>query len=246
MPEYILPSNLQEGTKEHALYLTYVISVDYMVNAVKLWKNSREEYYAYPEHFQPETILGNGDQSLRTIVKRIGARFPSTGAKTWKAISEVLIEKYGGDPRQITEKPSSIKEIKTRLADFPYLKGNKLSNFYLRAMSENQLFKITDFDELDIPVDIQVARFSIYTGVLSLDEGTFRGCVHEEPLRSLIEDAWRDAARKLETYPWKLDEPIWTIGSKLCSKKKCGQCPVRQYCDKNFHVIFKNAIALWN
>ena len=44
MPEYILPSNLQEGTREHALYLTYVISVDYMVNAVKLWNNSRDCY----------------------------------------------------------------------------------------------------------------------------------------------------------------------------------------------------------
>ena len=42
MPEYILPSNLVEGSKEHALYLTYVISIDYMTNAVKLWQRSRE------------------------------------------------------------------------------------------------------------------------------------------------------------------------------------------------------------
>jgi hypothetical protein len=33
MPEYILPRNLNEGTKEHALFLTYVISIDYMTDA---------------------------------------------------------------------------------------------------------------------------------------------------------------------------------------------------------------------
>ena len=41
MPEYVLPRNLKEGTKQHALYLTYIISIDYMVDAEKLWKKSR-------------------------------------------------------------------------------------------------------------------------------------------------------------------------------------------------------------
>ena len=38
MPEYILPRNLVEGSREHALYLTYVISIDYMTDAEKLWR----------------------------------------------------------------------------------------------------------------------------------------------------------------------------------------------------------------
>ena len=29
MPEYILPDNLVEGSREHALYLTFVVSNDY-------------------------------------------------------------------------------------------------------------------------------------------------------------------------------------------------------------------------
>jgi len=35
MPEYILPRNLIKGSREHALYLTYVISIDYMTDAEK-------------------------------------------------------------------------------------------------------------------------------------------------------------------------------------------------------------------
>ena len=37
MPEYQLPRNLKAGSREHALYLTYVISIDYMTDAEKLW-----------------------------------------------------------------------------------------------------------------------------------------------------------------------------------------------------------------
>jgi hypothetical protein len=40
MPEYQLPRNLQAGSREHALYLTYVISIDYMTDAEKLWSRA--------------------------------------------------------------------------------------------------------------------------------------------------------------------------------------------------------------
>ena len=33
MPEYVLPRNLEEGTREHALFLTYVISIDKLTDA---------------------------------------------------------------------------------------------------------------------------------------------------------------------------------------------------------------------
>ncbi|MEM2936392.1 MAG: hypothetical protein QW231_04350 [Candidatus Bathyarchaeia archaeon] len=245
MPEYILPNNLLEGSREHALYLTYVISVDYMTDAEKLWARSRDAYRLYPERFDPKTIQSIGDRTLRSFIKGMGARFPSSGVSTWRRISRILLEKYGGDPRSITLKPLSIKEIKARLSEFPYLRGNKLSNFYIRAMGEKGLFKITNFDELDIPVDKQVARFTVYTGVLKLLSERFVGCVHEEPLRPLIEEAWRKAAKRHGTYPWKLDEPIWTIGSKLCSGRKCGQCPVKDLCDKTKGIQFKENTIVW-
>ena len=245
MPEYILPRNLVDGSKEHALYLTYVISIDYMTDAEKLWRNSRGAYELYPERFTPEYISKMGDRTLRAFVRRLGARFSTTGVSTWKKISTVLIDKYEGDPRNITKQGLTIEEIKQKLKEFPYLRGNKLSNFYIRAMGENELFKISNFDELDIPVDIQVARFTIYTGVLKLLSNRFEGCVHENPLRGLIEEAWRTAAKRIDTFPWKLDEPMWTIGSKLCTGRKCYLCPVEYLCDKTKGVRFREGFTIW-
>ena len=142
MPEYILPRNLVKGSREHALYLTYVISIDYMTDAEKLWRNSRGAYELYPERFKPENIVKMGDRTLRAFVRRLGARFSTTGMSTWRKISTILLDKYEGDPRNITRQSLTIKEIKKRLNEFPYLRGNKLSNFYIRAMGENELFKI--------------------------------------------------------------------------------------------------------
>jgi len=112
-------------------------------------------------------------------------------------------------------------------------------------MGEKQLFKVKNLDELDIPVDKQVARFTMYTGVLRLLSERFVGCAQDEPLRSLIEEAWRNAAKTLGTAPWKLDEPIWTIGSKLCSDRKCGKCPVETLCDKTKGITFKENTVVW-
>ena len=123
MPEYILPPNLVKGSREHALYLTYVISIDYMTDAVKLWNRSREEYFHSPENFQSENILKMSENQRRTLIKRIGGRYPTTGAKTWLKIAEIIQDEYEGDPRNITSTPSSIEEIKQRLDAFPYLRG---------------------------------------------------------------------------------------------------------------------------
>jgi endonuclease III len=245
MPEYVLPRNLKEGSKEHALFLTYVISIDYMTDAVKLWKRSRGAYELHSDMFTPKQILKVSPRTVENFVKKLGARYYTNAAKTWIQISKILTNKYDEDPRNLTKTPLAIAEIKDRLKDFPYLRGNKLANFYIRAMGETGLLKVRDFGDLDIPVDKQVARFTIYSGVLKLLSEQFVGCAQEQPLRGLIEEAWRNAAKTLGTAPWKLDEPIWTVGSKLCSERKCGQCPVEDLCDKTKGITFKENTVVW-
>jgi len=181
MPEYVLPRNLKKGTREHALFLTYVISIDYMTDAVKLWRKSRGAYELYPERFTPEEILKISPRTVETLVKNLGARFYSNAAKTWIKISRLLVDKYSNDPRNITRRPLTIEEVKEKIDEFPYLRGPKLNNFYIRVMGETGLFKLKNLDELDIPVDKQVARFTIYTGVLKLLSEQFVGCAQENP-----------------------------------------------------------------
>jgi len=158
MPEYVLPTGMSKESREHALYLTYVISIDYMTDARKLWANARGAFNLYPERFQPSTILNLADRTLIAFLRNLGARYPKSGAAAWKKISALLNEKYDGDPRNLTDTPLTINELRNRIDEFPNLRGPKLFNFYLRAMGENELLKISNFNELDIPVDAQVAN----------------------------------------------------------------------------------------
>jgi hypothetical protein len=240
MPEYVPPSGLDRSSREYALYLTFVIAIDFQTNAVKLWERARNLYEDEHQLFEPERILKLDKDYLRNIVRSLGARYPSGGADGWKKISKVLLDQYGGDPRNITKEPDDLRGVRKRLQDFPYLRGKKLSNFYLRAMGENGLLRITDFDKLSVAVDIQVARITFYTGVIKT-EGSYYGCIHHEPIRPLIEDTWSEAANKIGVPAWYLDEPLWSVGSKLCSKRLCDKCPVETNCSKSFNVVFKGA-----
>jgi endonuclease III len=243
--EHALPRNLKKGSKEHALFLTYVISIDYLIDPEKLWKKSKTAYELFPERFTPQKILKIGMRSVQAFVKALGARFTLSAAEIWISLSQVLMEKYSGDPRNITPQPSTVEEIKKRIMELPSLRGPKMSNYYIRMMGEQDLFKIKNLNELEIPVDKQVAKFTMCTGILKLVSDQFTGCIHDEPLRNLIEEAWRDAAKTLSTAPWKLEQPIVTTISKFCSNKKCEQCPIENLCDKTKGIKFKNNTVTW-
>lgn len=240
MPEYVSPKGLNRSSREYALYLTYVIAVDFQTDAVKLWRRAKSRYEDEPNLFEPDVIVGLDKEYLRDIVRSLGARYSSGGADGWQRISKILLEKYDGDPRNITKEPITLAELKKRLQEFPYLRGKKLSNFYIRAMGENGLFKIKDFVKLSVAVDIQVARVTFYTGVLKII-GSYYGCIHSEPVRPMVEDVWNQAAQKISVPAWYLDEPLWSVGSKLCSKKTCGRCPIKELCQRSFEVKFKGS-----
>ncbi len=131
----------------------------------------------------------------------------------------------GASPRSLQQYKMVIKSFYRFLYDLPrhqYPKQvwnlNSGNNKRKAPIRPDGLFKIEDFDELSVAVDIQVARVTFYTGVLNI-KGSYYGCIHHEPIRPMIENVWSEAAKKLSIPAWYLDEPLWPIGSKLCSKR---------------------------
>jgi len=238
MPEYILPP-IEEGSKELALYYTYVIAIDYQTNAHKLWRNSREQYQHYPEMFDPQEILKTPDLRLIEFVRSLGARYPSNGAKAWKKISQILLKQYKGDPRNITPTPTHSNELWRRMDKFPYLRGKKIGTLYLRVMGDLELFKISNLETLDVAVDLQVSRFTFYTGALK-PLRALNSCVTDPPVRPAVEKLWRLAAQQVDCAPWHLDQPIWVLASNQCTRQFCGPCPVNDLCEKRFDVQVQN------
>ena len=113
-------------------------------------------------------------------------------------------------------------------------------------MGEAGLFKIKNLNQLNIPIDRQIAQFTLISGVLKLQSKNFAGSANEDPLKDLIEEAWRNAAKALDTAPWKLYDPIGLIESSLCNTKKCKLCPVDDHCEKKRKgIAFKENVLFW-
>ena len=238
MPEYIKPP-IADGSKELALYYTYVIAVDYQTDAHKLWRNSREQYQKSPSMFDPKEVLQTPEPLLIDFVRSLGARFPSNGAKAWRKISQILLNQYEGDPRNLTKTPTHSNELWKKLDKFPYIRGKKIGTLYLRVMGDLGLFKISNLDSLDVAVDLQVSRFTFYTGTLK-PLHVLNSCVQEPPVRPAVEKLWRMAAQEVGCAPWHLDQPIWVIAANQCTRQFCGPCPVNEFCEKRFDIQVQN------
>ncbi len=244
----LLPTNISKGSREHALFLTYVMSINYMSDSTQLWKKARAAYMLFPERFLPDRILKSKPQTLESFVRYLGARQYAIGAKTWSKISKVLLDSYEGDPRNIAKGPLRIQDIQNRLKRFPYLRGSKLSKQYIRAMGQAGLFDVKNLNQLNIPVDKQVARFTICTGTLKLASKRFTGYLDEDPIKDLLESVWRNAVKGHgSSAPWMLHEPICLIESTLCSSRKCKQCPIESSCEKRRRgLTLKENVVFWS
>ncbi len=237
MPEYVLPRNAVEGSQELALYYTFVTALDYMVDSAKLWSRARELFEEKPEVFEPDRIMRMSDEELEAMLRRLGARRFRKSAEAWRQIAGILLEKYAGDPRNLTPEPLPVAELTKRLREFPLIRGCKLMPLYLRIMHEKKLLKLADPVNIEIPVDIQILRLSFYTGFLKTRAVEV---VVSEELRRLVRSAWRDVASELGVSPWRLDKPAWSIARAYCSKLRHSTCPLESVCEKEIlRVVYR-------
>ncbi len=242
--EYIMcPIGVKQDSNQLALYLTYVIAtVDYQTNLDRLLEQARVEYERNPEMFTPEGVIKAYPNVLTRFVEDLGSKHSGNGAWIWKKISEILLREYQGTPLNLTEEPVTVNALRQKIGKFPHLRQRKISNFYIRLMFEKGFFKIVDPENIPVVPDIQVARISFYTGILKIikKDGANQhvGSVGSDPIRSHIEHVWTEAAKPLGIPAAYLDEALWTIGSMLCSSKRCPGCPIDALCDKNTSITF--------
>lgn len=135
--------------------------------------------------------------------------------------------------------------LQPRVSLQPCRKGLDPRPIIIRNIYSSFWFHNNQKRALDIPVDVQVARFTFRTGCLKLRQTLYTTCIHEPSIQPAIEDVWREVAKSLDIALWQLDEPISAIGSKLCTAKNCTQCRVKDLCDKNFGIKIEGNRIHW-
>lgn len=155
----------------------------------------------------------------------------------------IELMKYGGSIRNFFESKDfdSLKIVDSLFVN-PRAKrkekefwrfGPKLSILLIQWMDRYGLCpELKNADNIGIPVDFEICRFAIQTGIVDID---YEVSAHNLSYNILlpmfiklcVETGWK---------PRAVSEALWTIGSKGCSnekpakKEKNSVCPVRNFC----------------
>lgn len=269
MPEDLIPEGISIGSKEHVLFITMTVSIDYRRDATAMWKSAKATYEDEMTRylFNPRAVSQAPDEVVEKDMRKHGlSAKPKKDPVIWKTVGTSFAEKWEGDPLALAkdcswDALSILKHLKEEshehqgrsAFDFPYLRGDKIGPLWLRMLKDTCL--VTDIQGLErcpIPVDVHVARATINIGVI---KGQFEGRM--EALYPGIRNAWFRSVEGLQAIgrpmmALDMDNPLWHLSKYGCTKRakdgKCrmsGICPVRDLCiGKDAAIVQGDSIKL--
>jgi len=251
MPEDIAPKNVEKGSLDHLLFITFTVSIDYQRDATSLWESSRRSFddpetrYLFAPKSLHETPF---EKIVKDMRKYRLSQKPLRDADIWRTIGITFFKKWGGDPRNFLEHCNwdsriILKRLRTEthlqngklVPDYPNLRGAKIGPLWLRMLRDNVgINLLKNLEQVPIPVDIHVARATLTTGVV---RGQFSGRLEE--LFEDIREAWSESVKGLSVkdrpmIALDVDEPLWHLSRYGCSKyrdKMTGDCTVSDRCE---------------
>lgn len=221
-PEYTLPPRMKQSSEEQLLFLTLTVSLDYMRDAVKLWKQSHDAWLDDSKNwiFNPKLVVQDGLEKLTTLFKEINDQRPIKDAKIWFTICKKLLEFEGSVYSLLRNLNFDASDISNYLnihkKDFPYLAGYKIKPLWLRMINDTAGIKLNRIEGIPLPIDVHTARMTLK--IVFNDD--FDGKITEE-LRERTQKAWKIILNGTSIYPLQIDEPLWLMGKyKLLERFK--------------------------
>ncbi len=248
MPEDLIPNGITQGSREHLLFITLTVAIDYQRDAMALWNSSRRSFEDPDTRylFEPAEVARVPAAQITRDMKKYGlSKKPDQDAFIWTTAAVSFHKKYNNDPRNLLEncgyKADSILETLRSgkhlnngryVWDFPYLRGNKIGPLWVRMLRDNLGYDMKNMDLIPIPVDIHVARATMALGVV---RGKYEGPIDE--LYTYIREAWFQSVKGLvrpDGLPMialDVDEPLWHLSRSGCSKRQGNDyCPMKNTC----------------
>ena len=255
MPEDQPPCGVAEGSLEHVLFITLAVAIDYQRDANQVWDSARRTFeddntrYLFDPSALHDREFAQVKQDMQTYQL---SKKPDRDAGIWRTIGVTLHMKWGGDPRRFLEAcgwdaPTVLKRLKTdthqdggrKRPDFPNLRGDKIGPLWLRMLRNNVgIADLRGLKLVPIPVDINIARATLTTGVV---RGAYAGRLQE--VFSYIRRAWLESVRGLTAADGRpmialdVDEPLWHLSKYGCTDRTesghcehLAQCEARKFC----------------
>jgi len=174
-PDAIVPNNLEEGSKEHALFLLYSVSIDSMKPSTEVYSAMRRLTEELKDLTQLSTIKKTDLENILVPYLGKGIRTPTSPMtdpiETILFNAKKLEKEYKGDPKLLLE--TNVRETLNNIKEFKQYglpKSALLIKNYVK-------FKIFPFSEEDIPIKIDRHTMRINLGckvILNLQDHIYK------------------------------------------------------------------------
>ncbi len=200
-----LPKTATE--KQKALFLFYVIQLDYATKSQRLYAGAQKLFQEKPDFFSPNLILQIGEHNLKHRLKKyLMPRYINEAVKRYVTNSKKLSTEYNSDPRLLFQKANTANQALQKVREFRGF-GPKIGNFFVRTMVNTFNYNYPDVEDLLPPVDVHDVRIAYLMGYVKTDK------MIEKNIKE-VKKLWSRACKDAGVSWLVFDKALWLLGSE--------------------------------
>lgn len=219
-PDARVPKGIKPGSKDHAIYLFFMVSIDRGRQSNTLYRKGR----AMREQLDFSTIHDLDRSYIQWFLEqnfekpKDPKRTFGDPVKTWIENAKKLEEQVQGDPRKLKAETveqtlKNIQKFRGYGKEIPWL----LIKNYIKA-------GIWDFplDQLNIKIDRHVIRISYGTSVITLNPQPSE--IRYDVLTPHLSRVYSKVIQQEKISPIDLNDAFWAIGQYRCGEDNAVHC----------------------
>ncbi|MEM3832505.1 MAG: queuosine salvage family protein [Thermoprotei archaeon] len=211
-----------------------------------LYKLGKTMYDKNKDFFAPENLANITETNIKKwLTSDTGTiRDPEVRAQLLRDVGWKLIKIYDGKVENLIQQTNQkLKNKKGLINELKIFKAyqdpvEKKSYLLAKFLIRRNLFKPTDPQNMQLPIDNHLTRIAIRTGIIETEDPTIfinqREATYEEDI--IIRLQTRRAYKKLSELsnqpPDRLDDYLWAHGKNICTHQnpKCNACQLQSTC----------------
>lgn len=196
-----------------ALFLFYVIQLDYATKSQRLYEGARRLFDKNPDFYTPKCIGNLNKKELSDYLQEyLRPRYINEAIRRYEENSTKLSQEYKGNPLNIFNTSKTAVEALKKVRRFRGF-GPKIGNFYVRTMINVFDYSYPDIEDISPPVDIHDVRIAYLMGYIDSDSMSQKNITVTKKL-------WSNACRSAKVSWLVFDKALWLLGSEGSPKAK--------------------------
>jgi hypothetical protein len=165
--------NVPIGSRENYLYFTLPPSLNFQRQSPAMWRAALETWNDPKTNylFFPERVVTTPYTKVQADLRKHKLSLQlNKHTDIWVALCKAFHDDWNNDPRELIKNRHScvtriINHLQENKKKYPYLNGNKMSNYWLYILDQYTDITLQNKHKLSIIPDTHVAQCSIHLGM---------------------------------------------------------------------------------